>query len=402
MRIKSILLIGVLLTCSALAWETKKVQVAEELDVLQLTNKFLKFDIGIGSGAYHYKDDASNVFYTITDRGPNIKCKDSKKLLDIKVCEKGKIFPVANFTPTIYKIKLFKNYYKVLQKIQIKDRDGNHVSGVSNQNTENAYNIKGEKIPFDAQGIDPEALVKLSDGTFWIGEEYGASLLHVSKDGRILKRVVPSGFEANIKNANYEISSSLPQIISKRPLNRGIESIAISQDENFLYFSMQSPLANPDKKAYKSSNIVRMFKYNIKEDKITAEYLYKLDKATSFSLDSKKKQNGVKISEMVCIGNDEFIILERMTKTTKFYKVKFKNSVLDSKWDDIATSPSLEQSSNVKQIMNKELVLDTSTLENMPKKIEGIAYVDENHWILINDNDFGIYKDKTYIVELKK
>lgn len=402
MKIKLILLAGVLLTCSALAWDVKRVQVAEELDVIKLKNKTLKLDIGIGSGAFHYKNDPANVFYTITDRGPNIKCKDSKKLMGEKLCEKGKIFPVANFTPTIYKIKLFKNYYKVLEKIQIKDANGNQVSGVSNAGTENAYDIKGNPIAFDPQGLDAEALVKLSDGSFWIAEEYGASILHLSSDGKILKRVVPAGFETNLEGSNYKISSSLPAIISKRPLNRGIESLAISEDENYLYFSMQSPLANPDTKTYKKSAIVRMFKYDIKADQVIGEYLYKMDNAQSFQLDNKKNQNAVKISEMVLIADDELIVLERVSKTTKFYKVKFENSILDSKWDDIKTTPSLEQSENLDNIMQKELVLDTSSLKNMPKKIEGIAYIDENNWILINDNDFGIDKDNTYIIRLTK
>ncbi len=401
MKIRTIVLASLLLVNTVFAWQVQKVLVEEELDLIKLPNKLLKLDVGIGSGAYHYKGDKDNIFYTITDRGVNIKCKDSKKLMGKKLCEKGKIFPTQNFTPTIYKIQLFDNFYKILKKIQIKDRNGNQVSGISNEGTEKAFDIQGNVIPYDANGLDAEALVRLSDGSFWIAEEYGASLLHIAFDGKIIKRVVPQGFEKNLSAAKYDISSSLPKIISKRPLNRGIESLALSKDEKFLYFSMQSPLANPSKKAYTSSNLVRMFKYNIKKDEVVGEYIYKIDTADSFSLDNKTKQNAVKISEMVNIGDDEFIILERVSKTTKFYKVKFENSILHSKWDDINTSPSLEEN-NTLESMEKTLVLDTSTLKNMPKKIEGIAYIDENNWILVNDNDFGIKKDKTYIIKLSK
>ncbi len=402
MKIKLILLTVVLLTCSALAWDVKTIQIAEEFVNVKLKNKTLKLNIGIGSGAFHYKNDPANIFYTITDRGPNIKCKDSKKLLGKKLCKKGKIFLINNFAPTIYKIKLTKNHYEVLEKIQIKDANGNLVHGVSQAEAKSAYDIKGNLIVFNSHGLDPEALVKLSDGSFWIAEEFGPSILHISSDGKILKRVVPAGFEKKLKGANYKISSSLPAIIAKRPKNRGIESIAISKDENYIYFSMQSPLANPDKKTYKKSAIVRMFKYDIKADLVIGEYLYKMDKAQSFQLDHKKKQNAVKISEMVLIGEDELIIVERVSKTTKFYKVKFENSILGSKWDDIKTTPSLEQSKNLDNIMKKELILDTSNLKNIPKKIEGIAYINTNNWILINDNDFGIHKDSTYIIRLKK
>jgi hypothetical protein len=37
----------------------------------------------------------------------------------------------------------------------------------------------------------------------------------------------------------------------------------------------------------------------------------------------------------------------------------------------------------------------------MPKKIEGIAYINSKEWILINDNDFGIDNLETYIIKLK-
>jgi len=400
MKIRSVLLAGLLFTSSAIAWDINKVQVVEELDIIKLKNKTLKLDTGIGSGAFHYKKDAANVFYTITDRGPNIRCVDSLKLMGESLCKKGKIFPTANFTPTIYKIKLFKNYYKVLEKIQIKDQDGKQVSGISNAGTENAYDLKGKPIEFDAHGLDAEALIKLSDGSFWIAEEYGASLLHISSDGRILKRVVPEGFEKNLVGANYKISSSLPSLISKRPLNRGIESLAVSDNEKYLYFSMQSPLAHPNKNAYKKSRNVRMYKYDINTDKVVGEYIYQMDKPDTFKLDAKKNQNAVKISEMVAVGNDELIILERVSQTTKFYKVKFSNSILNSKWDNIDTMPTLEQRESVENAMKKELVLDTSTIEGMPKKIEGIAYIDENNWILINDNDFGITNYSTQIIKL--
>jgi len=402
MNFKSLILSSILLSSSIFATEIQKIIVEEELDTLILKSKTLKLDVGIGSGAFHYKNDPNNIFYTITDRGVNIRCKDSRKLIGKKLCEKGKIFPLANFTPTIYKIKVFKNYYKILEKIQIKDKDGKPVSGVSNAGTENAFDIQGEKIAFDSHGLDAEALVKLSDGTFWIGEEYGGSILHLSADGKIIKRVVPAGFEKNLNDANYNVSSSLPAIIAKRPLNRGIESIAVSPDEKYLYFIMQSPLANPNQAAYKKSRNVRLFKYDIENDKVIGEYIYKMDLPNTFKLDQNKKQNAVKLSEMVAVGEDELIVLERISKTTKFYKVKLNSeNILDSKWDKLLTSPSLEETKEI-QSLNKELVLDTSNIRGIPKKIEGIAYIDENNWILINDNDFGIDNLKTYIIKLKK
>ncbi|HHD75120.1 MAG TPA: hypothetical protein ENL00_04810, partial [Nitratifractor sp.] len=124
MKIGKVLLGGMILLSAASAWEIeKKVVVSEPLDKVDLNGKKISFDVGIGSGAYHYKGDKSNIIYTITDRGVNIKCKDSKKVLGEEVCKKGKIFPVPNFAPTIYKIAMNGDSYTVLEKIQIKDKN---------------------------------------------------------------------------------------------------------------------------------------------------------------------------------------------------------------------------------------------------------------------------------------
>lgn len=38
--------------------------------------------------------------------------------------------------------------------------------------------------------FDPESMVRMDDGTFWIGDEFGPFLLHIAADGRVLDRPV--------------------------------------------------------------------------------------------------------------------------------------------------------------------------------------------------------------------
>ena len=69
--------------------------------------------------------------------------------------------------------------------------------------------------------------------------------------GRIITRHVPKGTEEDYAGARYDVVGSLPAILAKRQLNRGIESLAVSRDERFLFFALQSPLANPDTAAFR-------------------------------------------------------------------------------------------------------------------------------------------------------
>lgn len=382
------------------------INFSEPLDRITLQNgTSLHLDVGIGSGACRLATEPEGIFYTITDRGPNIKTTDSMKVMGVDVSnKKGKIFPTPNFAPSIYQLQFKKGQISLLDKVQIKAPSGVPVSGISNPDTEAAWDINGNPIEYDPSGMDAEGIVKLQDGSFWIGEEYGPSILHVANDGRILQRWVPAGVKDSLSDAEYEIVENLPALLRKRPLNRGIESITASPCEQFLYFALQSPLANPNKAAYAKARNVRIFKIDRAQGKVIGEFVYPLDTPETFIADTTKKkrtQKDIKISEMTAVGLDKLVVLERISKTTKFYLVDLAGAqnILDSKWDDPATSPSLEQTSTTAiQVLPKKLLLNTDDQGGIMKKIEGLAWMGGDQWIMVNDNDFGIEGDPTRIV----
>ncbi len=384
----------------------------------------LDFTIGLGSGAFHYAKDPDDIVYFITDRGPNIKCKEDIKRLKKDLCSKGKIFPTPGYTPRIYKLQLHSKLvsqssltYKVLDMLELRNKNNELISGIPNDLTvtdrESGFDQYGKSIRLDNEGIDSEALVRLSDGSFWIAEEYAPSLLHVDALGKIIERLVPNTVDTDLLTANYLVSGKLPTILRKRMLNRGIEGLAISRDEQYLYFILQSPLANPDKNAYKNSANVRLFKLKLTHgnfSKILAEYLYQLDLPESFGDsvtgqgDVKQNKDGsfsylkkhkIKVSEMTVLPSGELIVLERISKTTKLYKINLQqaSNLLGGKYDDETTSPSLEQIQKPDEIgirvVKKQLVFNSMfDAPNLPRKIEGIASLENGQLVLINDNDF--------------
>ena len=60
---------------------------------------------------------------------------------------------------------------------------------------EAAYSPDGKQAyGIDPNGVDTESLaLDRRDGSLWLGEEYGPSILHVAADGTILMRLVPGG-----------------------------------------------------------------------------------------------------------------------------------------------------------------------------------------------------------------
>jgi len=421
-----LLIATALLASAATARADETVKVLESMGAkLQLGKvefaggKILDLTIGIGSALFHMPGDPADELYALTDRGPNIDCSASDKITGIpidKACagdDKAKLFPRPDFVPSIVKVKLNDDgTFVTTEWIPLKDAAGKTITGLSNPlkaaKTEAAFDKDGKQLPFDPNGLDTEGLVRLKDGTFWIGEEYGPSLVHVAADGKIIERLVPQGLESDLSGATYKVTGALPAILMKRQLNRGIEGLAIAPDESALYTIVQNPLANPDADAYKKASLTRILKLDLKSRQVVGEYVYTLDPAESFKNDKSEKQSDARISELTAVGIDQLIVLERIAKTTKLHAIDLSaaTNILGTDWDKTETSPSLEQIAAADLVANgitpvsKKLWLDSSTYPELPEKVEGVAIVDGKQLILINDDDFGIEGAKTRIVRL--
>ena len=422
----NLLIATALLASAATARADETVKVLESMDAkLQLGKvafaggKTLDLTIGIGSALFHMPGDPKDEFWALTDRGPNIDCSAADKVIGIPTAEacdgddKAKLFPRPDFVPSIVKVKLNGDgTFVTTAWIPLKDAAGKTITGLSNPlkaaKTEAAFDKDGRQLPFDPNGLDTEGLVRLKDGTFWIGEEYGPSLVHVAADGKIIERLVPQGLEGDLSGATYKVTGALPAILMKRQLNRGIEGLAVAPDESALYTIVQNPLANPDADAYKTATATRILKLDLKSRQVVGEYVYTLDPAESFKNDTSDKQSDVRISELTAVGVDKLIVLERIARTTKLHAIDVSaaTNILGTDWDKEGTSPSLEQIDAADLVakgitpVSKKLWLDSSTYPELPEKVEGVAIVDGKELILINDDDFGIEGAKTRIVRL--
>ena len=96
------------------------------------------------------------------------------------------------------------------------------------------------------------------------------------------------------------------------------------------------PLANPDVAAYQKAKSSRLFKLERTTMKVVGEYVYTLDDPGTFRRDPSKRQNDPRMSELMAIGLDRLVVLERTDQTTKLYEVQLDGAtnIIGTPWDE--------------------------------------------------------------------
>ncbi|MEV0931849.1 esterase-like activity of phytase family protein [Streptomyces phaeochromogenes] len=343
-------------------------------------------DLG-GIGSDIYPAGRKGEFWTVTDRGPNGQIKVAG--------EKRRTFPVPGFDPAIVRIRVSGGTVKVLDAIPITTSSGKPVTGLSNQKGRDeapySYNAS-TPLSYNPNGLDTEGIVRAEDGSFWLVDEYGPSLIHVSSRGKILTRYVPKGL--GLTGADYRVVEALPAVLLHRKINRGFEGLAQLPGGD-LVMAVQSPLSLPDTDAGEESLTTRLLRFSTKKRAVTAEYAYRFDPVSVVD-PSEDDTSELKISSVVAVGRDRLLVEERTDKAARLQIVKLTRGadILGEKWDDDTTSPSLEQlddpAASGVPVLRKRLVVDLGTVKGVPGKIEGVARVDHDTLALINDNDFGM------------
>jgi glycerophosphoryl diester phosphodiesterase len=111
------------------------------------------------------------------------------------------------------------------------------------------------KIPFDivhedtedrlltGQDFDIESIQRATDGSFWIGDEFGPWLLHVDRHGKLLQAPVPFPDGKSPDNATLA-----PGETPNTSRSRGLEAVAARPDGHRLYPILEGSLTNDPNK----------------------------------------------------------------------------------------------------------------------------------------------------------
>ena len=225
---------------------------------------------------------SADELYGLTDRGPNVEGRTKNE----------KVLPVPDFQPRIEKFRLRDGTASVERTILLTGPNGAPISGLVDPAAPtgepwSAWTV--HRYPRPIMGSTPKGLVALTDGTFWVSDEYRPFIVHFDVNGKEPERL--SSF-----------NGTLPRELSLRGANRGLEGLTITPDGSTLVGMMQSALSTPGLQgSAKAVPLTRIVTVNL-ATKAVREYLYPL-------ADPEKTE--VVVSEITAITNASFLVDER-------------------------------------------------------------------------------------------
>jgi Esterase-like activity of phytase len=335
-----------------------------------------------------------NVFYSLTDRGPNvtISCGGQSVL--------G--FPVPEFNPEIGKFRLSGTTLTLEGTIHLKKANGTLLTGLPHPNAEaNRTEVPAEldctPLTQDPDGIDSEGLAFAKDGSFWVSDEYGPDVVHFTADGNTIERLRPA--------------NGLPRVLARRRSNRGMEGLTISPEGKTLVGIMQSPLDNPTaggSSPGRTSRVARIVVIDTRSG-ATRQYAYILDSPSNLN------------SEIAALSPSLFLVDERNgvvpgagTPIKKVYRVditeatdisdpadgiggKLINGQVLEQLTSGVPDPKATLAANGIVAAAKEASPVADVIQAIPNyphdKVEGLAVLDNRTIAISNDDDFGVTDD---------
>jgi hypothetical protein len=210
------------------------------------------------------------------------------------------------------------------------------------------------------------------------------------------------------RDGHYKDSFELPanmhiQAVEKGPRHNSVfEGVAFDEDYRHLFVSVEEPIYEDGPRAGTGDSTawIRILKFDRETKKQVAQYAYQID-AVPFPANPPGafKINGV--SDIMYIGNDKFIVIERGYSTGRIPS-DIRVYIADAKDAEDISSISL-QSQPVKKPITKKLLLDMNSLHRFIDNIEGVTFgpiLSNGHrsLIFVADDNFAKYQKSQFLL----
>jgi hypothetical protein len=345
------------------------------------------------------------VAWTITDRGPNGAVGDGDS--------RRRTLLAADFAPVIIRLRLPEQGDATVEALlPLAGATGQPFSGRPNGvgRDEPILDAAGSgEVAADPNGVDPEGLVAMPDGSFWATEEYRPSLMKISAEGRVLERHVPAG--VSLDGADTKVIADIPATYGDRRDNRGFEGLAVSADGKRLFVLLQSPLDHPKKKSAKQTGNVRMLVVDAGTGSPLAEHVYRMGDPTAAGWAERgAPPDDGKLCCLTTLADGTLLVLEQDdTGLARLYRADFRSATDTLPQTRRGEAQPLEVIRDLAAAgivpLAKELVADLGPLVPQFRrdvfggagsgggaalKLEGLAVLDERRLMIVNDNDFAV------------
>ena len=167
--------------------------------------------------------------------------------------------------------------------------------------------------------LDPEGVVLLADGSFFISDEYGPYIYHFSPAGKMLSAIRPPEALIPKRKGKDHFSANAPGPGAKAPEpgnpetgrqnNQGLEGLALSSDGKTLVTILQSATRQDGGDKPETRNYTRVLYYDISnpdQAKLTKHFVVSLP---VFDVDGKPRIAAQ--SELLAIDDNRFLLLCR-------------------------------------------------------------------------------------------
>ena len=380
----------------------EQIDLTSALPDLGVTDGGQTIKLGGLSGLHFGGMDGDNmVFFTVPDRGPNAEPTNvdgdpnEERPLALPDYQARIVeFHVAPDGTVTFPDPLFLT----------RDDDGTSVPITGRPNLvgdEEPVDLNGNPLALDPFGGDFEGIVRASDGSFWMVDEYRPAIYHFGADGVLIDRFVPEGTGVLGGGSAGDFGTeTLPEEYAERRPNRGFEAVALDEDNGVVYAFIQTPLANPDRPASDAPDTIRVLGIDIATGNPVEEYVYQLEKHNNNGVGNR---NVDKIGDAVYAGDGKFFVIERDSNTSETAKKFIFEINLTGATNLIDNPPVLPAGETLEQQTADELAalgvqpVAKTKVVNLPSigylagdKPEGLTLLPDGSLAVLNDNDFGL------------
>jgi hypothetical protein len=347
-------------------------------------------------------DQATNLFYGITDRGPGGGLVDyAPRVNAFRLTFDSNTNAVTGFN--------------LQQTIVFTKADGTVFSGLNPL-------LRSGNVTTLGDSFDPEGFVRLANGNMLVADEYGPSIFEFDPAGRQIRAFqTPANLQPKTAGGTLDYVNGRPTITTGRQDNRGFEGLTVGSNGK-VYAIMQDPLVNEGaQNDGRRSRNLRIVEFDAVTGTAERQFIYQLDSITdinnrvvaaggaanSFSATNQGRSIGV--SSITAMPDGTFLVIERDNRGLGVDDPNAANVIgqkrvyrIDLTGATDVSGISLANTNDLGTIVpaGKTLYLDVqaalnATGENSFEKLEGLAFGPTLsgggfNLILVTDNDFSV------------